>query len=264
MESSSKLSARLARSRASHAARKPVRPLRVAVGRGSIVSLVIDRVREALLRQDLKPGDYLPSETELTKTLGVSKSSVREAVKMLQAMGVVEVRRGQGTRVREQPGVDYISPMVFHLLMEGGYPSDLVDLRLMFEPAFSAMAMRRATEEDRARIRTALEGLESSVQAGTQVAEEDIAFHLAILQATKNPLVIRIGETLFQLFKPSIAISMRHIPERAILDHRRVFEAFLSGDEARLREAVVQSYEGWKVSLVRQAGPGNADPPERA
>jgi GntR family transcriptional regulator, transcriptional repressor for pyruvate dehydrogenase complex len=243
---------------------RAVGSLRTPLRKGSVVSSVLDRFREALLCKDLKPGDYLPSETELCKNLGVGKSSLREAVKMLQAMGVVEVRRGQGTRVREQPGIDYISPMVFQLIMEGGYPSDLVDLRLMFEPAFSVMAMRRATEEDRARIRTAVEGLESSVRAGTQAAEKDIAFHLAILHATKNPLVIRIGETLFQLFKPSIAVSMQQIPERAILDHRRVFEAFLSGDETRLREAVVQSYEGWKVSLFAKPAGANLDPPERA
>src|SRR4030042_894435 len=62
----------------------------------SVASRAIARIKDALLRKDLRPGDYLPSETELTKTLGIGKSSVREAVKMLQAMGGVEVRRGQG------------------------------------------------------------------------------------------------------------------------------------------------------------------------
>jgi GntR family transcriptional repressor for pyruvate dehydrogenase complex len=204
-----------------------------------------------LLRKTLKPGDYLPSETELTRTFGVSKSSVREAVKMLQAMGVVEVRRGQGTLVRTQPGAGYISPMIFQLLMESGYPDDLVELRLMFEPAYTVMAMRRATDEDLARIGKALERLEASVRSRTQVAEDDLAFHLAILRTTGNRLVVRIGETIFQLFEPSISISMQHIPERAVQDHRRIYEALCARDEARLREAVLQSYEGWKESLHR-------------
>jgi GntR family transcriptional repressor for pyruvate dehydrogenase complex len=137
--------------------------------------------------------------------------------------------------------------------VESGYPDDLVELRLMFEPAFSAMAMQRATVEDLEGIRNALERFEASLRSGTAVAEEDIAFHLAILHATKNPLVIRIGETLFQLFKPSINISMKHIPERALRDHRRIFGAFCSRDESLLRSAILESYEGWKESLHRKA-----------
>jgi GntR family transcriptional repressor for pyruvate dehydrogenase complex len=251
METLSMPFVRLTRTQTSRRAKKPVRPFRVTAGKDSIVSSVIDRIREALLRRDLKPGDYLPSETELTQTLGVSKSSVREAVKMLQAMGVVEVRRGQGTLVRTQPGAGYISPMIFQLIMESGYPDDLVELRLMFEPAFTVMAMRRATDEDLARIGKALERLEASVRSRTQVAEDDLAFHLAILRATGNRLVVRIGETIFQLFEPSISISMQHIPERAVQDHRRIYEALCARDEVRLREAVLQSYDGWKESLHR-------------
>jgi len=229
-----------------------VRALGVPVGRDSVVSLAIARIKEALRRKHLKPGDYLPSETELTKTLGIGKSSVREAIKMLQAMGVVEVRRGQGTVVRRHPGPDAISPLVFQLIMEAGYPDDLIELRLMFEPAYSVMAMERATAEDRERIRNAMDRLERSVQAGTPRAEQDIAFHLAILRATKNPLVIRIGETIFQLFRPSISVSMQHIAPRAVADHRRIFEAFCSGNAERLRTVVVESYDGWKESLHRQ------------
>lgn len=234
------------------------RSLGVPVGKDSVVSLAIARIKDALLRKDLRPGDYLPSETELTRTLGIGKSSVREAVKMLQAMGVVEVRRGQGTVVRRHPGPDYISPLVFQLIMEAGYPDDLVELRLMFEPAFSVMAMERATAEDHERIRRAMERLERSVRSGTPGADDDIAFHLAILKATKNPLVIRIGETIFQLFKPSISVSMQHIARRAVQDHRRIFDAFRSGDAAQLRAAVVKSYDGWKESLYRRGAAASA------
>ena len=230
-----------------------IHALTKTVEKGSVVLLVLERIKEALINRELKPGDYLPSETELTKTFGVSKSSVREAVKMLQAMGVVEVRRGQGTLVRTQPSAAYISPLIFQLIVESGYPDDLVELRLMFEPAFTVMAMRRATAEDLARIGDTLERLEASVRAGTQVAEDDLAFHLAILRATGNPLVVRIGETIFQLFEPSISISMRHIPDRAVEDHHRIYEALCARDEARLRAAVLQSYDGWKESLHRTA-----------
>jgi GntR family transcriptional repressor for pyruvate dehydrogenase complex len=226
--------------------------LTTPVKKGSVVSLVMGRIKEAILNKELKSGDYLPSEAELTKNLGVSKSSVREAIKMLQALGVVEVRRGQGTIIRDCSSEDYISPMIFQLILDNGYPEDLVELRLMFEPAFSVMAMERATEEDRERIKKTLEEFEVSIKAGKQVTEDDIAFHLAILHTTRNPLVIKIGETIFQLFKPSISISMKNISEIALKDHKRIFEAFCKKDEAKLRKAILKSYEGWKRSLYRK------------
>jgi GntR family transcriptional repressor for pyruvate dehydrogenase complex len=248
---------RTGRSRRRATTSRVTRSLGVPVDRESVVSLAIARIKDALLRKAIKPGDYLPSENELTKTLGIGKSSVREAVKMLQAMGVVEVRRGHGTLVRRQPGPDYLSPLVFQLIMESGYPDDLVELRLMFEPAAAVMAMERATLEDHERIRGALERLEQAVASGAPAAEDDIAFHVAILNATKNPLVIRIGETIFQLFRPSISISMQHIANRAVQDHRRIFDAFRSGDTAQLRAAVLKSYDGWKESLYRTTVQGD-------
>ncbi len=231
--------------------------------RGSLVSRVIQRVQDALLRRELRAGDYLPTESELSKSLGIGKSSVREAIKMLQAMGVVEIRRGQGTIIRRHPGPGFISPLIFQLLIDNGYPEDLVELRMIFEPALSVLAMQRATEADLAEIERALLALEAAVRAGTPVADDDIAFHLAILRATKNPLVMRIGETIFQLFKPSIAVSMEHIPERAMRDHRRLFEALRARDEARLRQAVLRSYRGWKESLYRKGDAAGGAAPRR-
>ncbi len=225
--------------------------LGLPVSKGSVVSSIIDRIRDALLRKDLRPGDYLPSEAELTKRLGVSRSSLREAIKMLQAMGVVEARRGQGMAIRNEPGADYISPLLFQVIMQSGVPDDLLELRLLFEPAASVLAMQRATGDDLARIREALERLETAVQAGTQTADDDLAFHHAMLRATRNPLVIRIGETIFELFRPSISISMNAIPSLAVKDHQAIYEAFVARDEARLRGAVLKSYEGWKSSLHR-------------
>jgi len=65
----------------------------------------------------------------------------------------------------------------------------------------------------------------------------------------RNPLVIKIGETIFQLFKTSISTSMKNIPEVALRDHKRIFEAFCERNEEKLREATLLSFEGWKKSL---------------
>ena len=130
--------------------------------KASVVQLVVERIKQALLKRELMPGDYLPSETELTKSLGISKSSVREAIKMLQAMGIVEVLRGQGTIISKQPSPDYINALLFQLIIEDSNPRHIVDLRIMFETACSVMAMDQATEDDIATIQQTITGLEKS------------------------------------------------------------------------------------------------------
>lgn len=229
--------------------RRETASLATPLKKGSVVVQIIDRIKRALLNGEVRPGDFLPSETELTRSLGVGKSSVREAVKMLQAMGIVEVRQGQGTMIREIPGNDYLDSMAFHLLLTRRLTQDILDLRLMFEPAYTVMAMRRATGEDVARIGAAVERLERAVRLGTQRAEDDLAFHQAILDATHNPLVVRIGETLMQLYEASIGTSMKLIPDIALADHRAIYEAFRARDEAAVRQAIARSAERWKTCL---------------
>lgn len=226
--------------------------LSTPLGKDSVVLLVLERIKEALISKELRPGDFLPSEEELARNLGVGKSSVREAVKMLQAIGVAEVLRGQGTVIRRELGEDILNPLIFALILEEIDISNLIDLRMMFEPAYSLMAMDRATPTDIEAIRATVDHFERVIADGTQTAEDDIAFHRAILVATHNPFVVRIGETILQLFTASIRRSMREIPDTALADHSAIFDAFLARDPQRLRDAILTSFEGWRRSLNKE------------
>ncbi len=230
---------------------KQANSLTTPAPRGSLVTFVVKRIKEALLNGELNPGDFLPPEAELAKNLNVGKSSVREALKMLQALGVVEVRRGQGTAICKEPGEESINPLVFQLLMEERRIQDLIDLRMIFEPGITVMAMKRATEAEIETIRRTVLRLQNSIEQGVPMAEDDLAFHFAILEATHNPFVVRIGKTILQLFKSSISTSMRTIPKIALRDHKRIVDALVQKDEDKLVEAVVASFEDWKKSLEK-------------
>lgn len=216
---------------------------------GSVVSLVVDRIKEALLKRELRPGDFLPSEPILAKNLGVSKSTVREAVKMLQAFGVVEIKRGQGTVICTTPSESLVNPLIFQMILEGGQNDHIIDMRRLLEPLFTITAMKRATDDDIAAIKATVDHFEATISAGTPEAKDDIAFHIAILKATHNPYLIRIGETILQLFEASISWSMRNIPDIALRDHKLIFSAFIEKNETKLYQAVINSFEGWKKSL---------------
>lgn len=229
--------------------KKHVNSLTSPLNKDSVVFLVVERIKEALINKELKPGDYLPSGAELSKNLGVGNSSIREAIKMLQALGVLEIIRGRGTIIRKHPREDIINPLIFQLIMEEADTKDILDFRIMFEPGSTVMAMRRATEKDIKKIKKTVENFETEIKNGTQKADDDIAFHSAILQSTYNSFVIKIGETILQLYKASISKSMKNIPETALKDHKRILKAFCEKNEKNLRDAVMKSFDGWKKSL---------------
>ncbi len=219
------------------------------VKQGTVVALVMNRIKEALINKELKPGDFLPTENELMQKLGVSKTSIREAIKMLQALGVVEMKRGQGTQIRTSPNGDMIDPLIFQLILQEGRSPDVVELRMMFEPAYMLLAMHKANQEDMDSIREAHAHFEKVVLQGEQSVEDDLNFHLAILNATHNPFVIRIGETIYQLFRTAMEVSLESNPQVALQDHTKIYDAFMKRDREKLQDAVIQSFENWKTGL---------------
>lgn len=219
------------------------------LGRKSVVKQVLDHFREALINRELQPGDYLPSETELTEAFGVGKTSIREAIKMLEAVGIVEVKQGHGSFIREKPAEDTLTPMIFQLIVDQGTHEQLIQLRALFEPGYMTLALEQATDEEIEWIGESIEEFERSIAEGTQRAEDDLDFHYRILEATHNPFIIRIGKTVLQLFTASVTQSMRTIPDIALRDHRAIFAALAARDRKALDSAVRQSFEGWQRSL---------------
>ncbi len=215
----------------------------------SVAYTVMQRITQAIINHEINPGDELPSETELSISMGVGKSSVREAIKMLSVMGVVESVQGDGTFIRHSVDEQGINPLVYQMILMQSGDEYIFELRKMFEPAYTLLAMEHATPEDIKKIAKAVENLELNVQANKQTANDDLSFHEAILQATHNPYVIKIGQTVLQLFVASIRNSMSNIPGQAVADHKMILQAFIDRDKAKLTEAVYQSFEGWSKML---------------
>lgn len=221
-----------------------------SIERSSVAFQILERIKAALIRGELQPGDYLPSETELTQSLGVGKSSVREAIKMLQAIGIVEVRRGQGTIIRREPGDPLVDPMAFGMILARGMTRDVLEFRRIFEPAYTLQAMANATPEDHARIQQAIADMETAIAHSEQTFRHDVAFHRAILHATHNPMTIRVGETLLQLIEAALETSMQTQPEVALKDHKKIYAAFEAGDAQGVNNAIEVSAKSWETELT--------------
>lgn len=223
--------------------------LKTMMKRPSVANGIMQLIFDALLQSEIRPGDLLPSETELSEQLGVGKSSVREAIKMLSAIGVVESIQGEGTYIRTSVDESAVNPLIYQMVFMQETNEHIFELRYVFEPAYVQLAMEKATPEDIQMIRDAAIALEEKVHLNKQTAKDDIAFHEAILNATHNPLVIRIGRTILQLFEASIQKSMMSIPQQAISDHTSILHAFESKDSYLLHKAVITSFEGWRKML---------------
>ena len=204
--------------------------LQKRIKKPSVANTVMQRVYDALLEGEIKPGDLLPSE-------------------MLSAIGVVESVQGEGTFIRTSIDEAAVNPMTYQMVLMQGANEQILELRYCIEPAYTLLAMRKATPEDLEKIHDTVVNLERKICTNSQTAQDDLAIHEAILDAPHNPYLIRIGKTILQLFEASIQKSMCNIPDQALEDHRRIIEAFEQKDSDALHEAVLKSFVGWEEML---------------
>lgn len=230
----------------------PVTP----IGQQSVVQAIIEEIKQLLINGTLKPGQRLPTEQELAEQLSVGRGSVREAMKMLAAMGVVEIRRGDGTYIVKSVSPAIVDPLIFAVLVEEGDTTHLFEFRAMVDIGYCKLAAQKADEEDFARMASAVQALETYWQAGgrdsKRLAELDLQFHYAVLEATKNPLVIKVGQLLISMFSASIQRAIIKAPEsveETIRHHRRLLETLKSRDLNAVERAVMDGLRMWKKRL---------------
>lgn len=223
----------------------PFRSVGTSLKAGSVVDQLIERITDAIIQKELLPGERLPSETELTEMFQVGKSSVREAIKVLQALGILEVHRGDGTFISPNTKGAKLNPTLYQMMMESSSIEKLYELREIFEPAYTLLAMKNATPEDIENIRQAKDRFEELTAEQKQTGQDDIEFHRNILLATHNPYVIRIGEMILKLLTESVNRGCTNQPQIAIRDHNEIYDAFISGDPVRLEKAEQKSFLAW-------------------
>ena len=214
--------------------------------RVSIATHVIAQIQAAMQRGDLRRGDRLPTEIELAEQFQASRTSIREALKVLEILGLLDVRRGAGTFVASTPRMPTIDPLLFLLLLEDGTRDDLVEVRFMVEVGFTQLAQARMDADTLERLERNVADLEAAVASGEVTAEHDLSFHQIILEATRNPFVIQIGRTVLQLFRDSIGRGVRTFPQRAIDHHKAIVRVLREGTEDDVEAAIRDSYEFWK------------------
>lgn len=213
-----------------------------------VVGLVINSIKEALLNGLLKAGDCLPSVTVLSESMNVSVASVREALKVLEGVGVIESRQGKGTYVCTDLRQDAINVMTFQLLVLPRTAQELIEFRMMFETAYTVMAMEKATEEDLKNLEKIVTKLEEKVQTDPIIeVKDEMEFHMGVLLCTHNPYVIHVGQMVLELFMTTIRKDPQPSEKYFVpADHRRIYESMKAKDREKLVEELNINFCGWK------------------
>lgn len=225
------------------------------IKRPTIVEEIMDVFKQKLITGELLPGDKLPSEAQLMDQLGVGRTALREAIKMLTALGVIDVRQGDGSYIVEGPTSSSLSPLVFALLLEANMNHDVLELRTMLEVGYCQLAAEKASQKDIDKIEKAGAYFEKLILSPKkdidELAQADMEFHYSIMDATKNPMVIRVSRTVEAIFFRSIRNTISKIEGQqwGVEGHRKIFNAIKANDSTRIRNSVIESLERWSRDL---------------
>ncbi len=221
--------------------------------RKSAVNTVIDTVERLIMTKQLRPGDRLPSELELTKSLATSRGSIREAMKVLASFGVIDIRRGDGTYVSESMSQHLFDHLLFRMILSDVDKERLHELRELIEVGLVKLVVANAGEEELDAIAAAHQRMADEIARKTQdparFAELDVAFHRAMAKATKNVLIERIYGFTLELFTPSIEATHEHRRRgvNALRHHQKILDGLLARDAERAEAAVRTSIEQWQI-----------------
>ena len=218
---------------------------------------MLDTIGRAIVHGRYEARSF-PTEGELSKLHGVSRSVTREAVKMLTAKGLLSARPRQGTMVQNKASWNLFDTDVLRWLLERKFSIELLqhfnELRVAIEPEAAALAARHADAVDVATIRRGLDRMASADRDGDDILEADIDFHVAILQASRNPFYQQFRDVVTTALRTSIRFTNRLTGHStSVADHRAVLDAIAAGDPEAAR-AAMRGIIGDVLALIERAG----------
>ena len=226
----------------------------------SVVQQVINKIMDAIIAGELKPGEKIPTELELIELLHVSRNSLRSAIQTLRAYGVLEVRRPEGTFVCDKVIPQLLHPMIYTIMLSNDKTAakDIVDLRLIIDFGVSTLIIRRGlSKEDEARLEAIYADMVDKLMAEDYdldaIVQVDMDFHVAMAEATHNSMVVMLNKFLLNLTSESRYRTIRRIfelndREYLVKTHRIHLDVIEGKPGTNLEEALEYSYLYWKDS----------------
>ncbi|MDI7276074.1 MAG: FadR/GntR family transcriptional regulator [Anaerolineae bacterium] len=227
---------------------------------GRLVDRVVDEIQKLIVSGRLEPGARLPPERELAGQLGVSRTVMREAVHILVARGLLESKPGVGTMVRQVTSGQVAEPLLLLLQTQGHRVTvdDLHQVRSILEVAIADLAAANATPDDIDHLRRVMEGMEAARGDPAGFAQRDAEYHRALAQATHNPLLVALLDSIRDLMREvrQLVATQPGLAEMVLPYHRRLLERVIAGDargaRREMREHLEQARSVQEAALRQQ------------
>jgi GntR family transcriptional repressor for pyruvate dehydrogenase complex len=225
------------------------------LNRAPLSELILEKITDFILAGKLRPGDKLPTEQEFAAIFKVGRNSIREAVRMLSSTGIIEIKRGSGTYIRETVSDSMLNPLVLSLIMKQGTSKELIEMRLFIESFAAELAINNATDEDIERLEAANQKLkdaaEKKISDAKVLYELDLNVHFTLFEIGKNMLFIKVAKTLYKLFIASLTKVIEQDLQNSYDNHEKYIKAIRKRDPELARKMVVEGLSYWKEYMDR-------------
>ena len=228
--------------------------LTAPLGRKTAAELVVTRILDLLRAGQLRPGDRLPPERELAARLDVSRPTLREALRALSILGVLEIRHGGGAVVAAPEPEGLLQPLDLFVTLGPGDMAALFEARIEIEPLIAARAAERLSDAQLARLRDLVAAQVAHPDDAELFHDTDIELHKTILDAAGNPYLARFGRLLQVLGDQGRKSyqKRKHLRQRSIEDHQRLMAA-LGGRDAGAAQRAMRQHMINVLAAIREA-----------
>jgi GntR family transcriptional repressor for pyruvate dehydrogenase complex len=217
---------------------------------------VEEKIQQAIAEKHLMPGDRLPTEMELCQQFEVSRTVMREALRVLSSRGLISIEKGRGMFVNRLTPDSVTEPfaLFLHMNHNADHKLHVIEARQMFEPEIAADAARHHSPEDDERLKRNYQQLVEIGEDVSSLSSLDMAFHLMVAEATQNPVVPLLMKPIHQLMpviKKSVYKVVQDAHQSAVEWHGKILEAILASDPAGAHKAMADHLEIAKHHILR-------------
>ncbi|WP_069999781.1 FadR/GntR family transcriptional regulator [Cellulosilyticum sp. I15G10I2] len=204
-----------------------------------LAMMVAAEVKKSIIKSNMQPGTKLPSESELTLTFGMSRSTIREAMNLLKAENIVEIKRGKGTFVSSQTGMTK-DPLGLDFINQPGLLEALLEARLLIEQEIAFLAALRAEEKDIEILEEIINKMNESKDHSEEFTLLDVEFHSAVAQCTHNDVLHKVIPIICESIRKAYpeTVHSKGSFERALKSHVNIFNAIKARDVMKARYEV--------------------------
>ncbi|WNR45201.1 FadR/GntR family transcriptional regulator [Paenibacillus roseipurpureus] len=219
---------------------------------------IAQQIKAMIVQGQLKMGDKLPSTKELSERFGVGRSTMREALSALKAMGLIEIRQGGACRVIRQSPAEVSLPEWTSLKMNRTTLLELMEVRQSLEISIAALAAKKRTQQDLAQLQLIMQDMENAILDDAEGERTDLAFHEQLVQATHNAIMVQTCDSIRNAMEMMIRDIRRaelyanqEVAVQLLKEHKVIYEAIVNGDPVRATQAMREHLEHVESILIK-------------